>query len=104
MDLIPDPLLLWNSGSPGNQTRDLWICSNELWPLDHRGGQITGVKSYIVLFDKNNATCFDFTDTNPSLTLPVLIRIRILQQLVALLKVYILNLYIYVIFVKKNKN
>jgi hypothetical protein len=24
---------------PGNRTRDLWICSQELWPLDHRGGQ-----------------------------------------------------------------
>jgi hypothetical protein len=25
-------------GSAGNQTRDLWICSQELWSLDHRGG------------------------------------------------------------------
>jgi hypothetical protein len=24
------------SGSAGNRTRDLWICSQELWPLDHR--------------------------------------------------------------------
>jgi hypothetical protein len=23
--------------SPGDRTRDLWICSQELWPLDHRG-------------------------------------------------------------------
>jgi hypothetical protein len=30
-----DPLLLRKSGSAGNRTR---ICSQELWPLDHRGG------------------------------------------------------------------
>jgi hypothetical protein len=24
----------------GNRTRDLWICSEKLWPLDHRGGHI----------------------------------------------------------------
>jgi hypothetical protein len=26
------------SHSPENQTRDIWICSQELWPLDQRGG------------------------------------------------------------------
>jgi hypothetical protein len=35
---VPDPLLLRKSGSAGNRTRDLWICSQELWSLDHRGG------------------------------------------------------------------
>jgi hypothetical protein len=35
VDPIPDPLLLRKSGSAGNRTRDLWICSQELWPLDH---------------------------------------------------------------------
>jgi hypothetical protein len=35
MDPVPDPLLLRNSGSIGNPTRDLW-CSQELWPPDHR--------------------------------------------------------------------
>jgi hypothetical protein len=39
VDLVPDPLLLRNSGSAGNRTRDLWICSQWLWPLDHRDGQ-----------------------------------------------------------------
>jgi hypothetical protein len=29
---VPDPLLLRKSGSSGNRTRDLWICSQE---LDH---------------------------------------------------------------------
>jgi hypothetical protein len=32
---IPDPLLLRKSGSAGNRTRDLWIYSQELEPLDH---------------------------------------------------------------------
>jgi hypothetical protein len=34
---VPNPLLLRKSGSTGNRTRDLWICSQELWRLDHRG-------------------------------------------------------------------
>ena len=38
MDPVPDPLLLGKSGSAGNRTRDLRICSQKLWPLDHRGG------------------------------------------------------------------
>jgi hypothetical protein len=36
VDPVPDPLLLRISGSAWNRTRDLWICSEELWPLDHR--------------------------------------------------------------------
>jgi hypothetical protein len=35
---VPDPLLLRKSGGAGNRTRDLWICSKELWSLDHSGG------------------------------------------------------------------
>jgi hypothetical protein len=38
VDPVPDQLLLRKSGSSRNRTRDLWICSQELWPLDHRGG------------------------------------------------------------------
>jgi hypothetical protein len=37
---VPDPLLLRKSGSARNRIRDLWICSQELWPLDHRGGRL----------------------------------------------------------------
>jgi hypothetical protein len=33
---VPDPLLLFVV--PGNRSRDPCICSQELWPLDHRGG------------------------------------------------------------------
>jgi hypothetical protein len=40
VDPVPDPLLLRKSGSSGNRTRDLRICSQELWPLDHRGGPV----------------------------------------------------------------
>jgi hypothetical protein len=38
VDPVSDPLLLRKSGRVGNRTRDLWICSQKLWPLDHRGG------------------------------------------------------------------
>jgi hypothetical protein len=41
VDPVPDPLLLRKSGSVGNQTQDLWICSQELWPVDHRGGLLS---------------------------------------------------------------
>ena len=37
---VPDPLPLSKSGSAGNRTRDLCICSQKLWPLDHRGDPI----------------------------------------------------------------
>ena len=36
---VPDPRPLRKSGSAGNRTRDLCICSQKLWPLDHRGGR-----------------------------------------------------------------
>jgi hypothetical protein len=35
---VPDPMLLRKHGSAWNRTRGLWICSQELWPLDHRSG------------------------------------------------------------------
>jgi hypothetical protein len=34
MDPVPDPLRLRKSGSAGTSTRVLWVCSQELWPLD----------------------------------------------------------------------
>jgi hypothetical protein len=39
VDPVPDPLLLRKSGSAGNRTR-VSGCSQELWPLDHRGGPL----------------------------------------------------------------
>jgi hypothetical protein len=38
VDPVPDPILFRKFGSVGNRTRDLLICSHELWPLDYRGG------------------------------------------------------------------
>jgi hypothetical protein len=38
VDPVLDLLLLIKSGSGGNRTRDLWVCSQEVWPLGHRGG------------------------------------------------------------------
>jgi hypothetical protein len=40
VDPVPDPLFLRKSGRAGNRnrTRNLWICSQKLWPLDHTGG------------------------------------------------------------------
>jgi hypothetical protein len=56
VDPVPDPLLLKTFGSPGNRTQDLWICSQELWPLDHRGGH-----PYISTFINNKyLICFKF--------------------------------------------
>ena len=40
MDPVPDPLLLRKSGSVGNRTRDLCICSQKLRPLDHRDNRV----------------------------------------------------------------
>jgi hypothetical protein len=40
VDPVPDPLFHRKSGSAGNRTRNLCISSQELWPLDHRGGRI----------------------------------------------------------------
>jgi hypothetical protein len=41
VDPVPDPLFLRKSYSAGNRTRDLWICSQKLWPLDYRGGPMS---------------------------------------------------------------
>jgi hypothetical protein len=48
VDYIPDPMLLRKSCGAGNRTRDLYVCSQELWPLDHRGAQYAGYTAQIV--------------------------------------------------------
>jgi hypothetical protein len=40
VDPVSDPLLLRKSGSAGNRTRDLWICNQDFWSLDHSGGRL----------------------------------------------------------------
>jgi hypothetical protein len=37
-DPVPGPLLVRKFGSAGNR---IWICSQEIWPLDHRGGLLS---------------------------------------------------------------
>jgi len=50
VDPVPDPLLLRKSGSAGDRTRDLCICSQKLWPLDHRGGLTLALSKVFVEF------------------------------------------------------
>jgi hypothetical protein len=45
VDPVSDPMLLRKSGIAGYRTRDLRVSSQELWPLDHRGGLGGNVKS-----------------------------------------------------------
>jgi hypothetical protein len=47
MDPVPDPLPLRKSGRAGNRTRDLWLSSQKLLLLDHRGGHT----EYILVFE-----------------------------------------------------
>jgi hypothetical protein len=59
VDPVPDPLLLRKFGSAGNRTRDFWICSQELWPLDHKMQSILScVNVYLILFIKEIRTPF----------------------------------------------
>jgi hypothetical protein len=70
VDPNPDPLLLRRSGSAGNRTQGLWICSQELCPLDHRGGH------WIGLYGKNNILQKTMNTENlVSIHLPVQYRI-----------------------------
>jgi len=55
VDPVPDPLLLRKSGSAGDRTRDLCICSQKLWPLDHRGGHT--LWHYPHLLKSHTQTC-----------------------------------------------
>jgi len=52
VDPVPDPLLLRKSGSAGDRTRDLCICSQKLSPLDHRGGPFRTLRA-----DKKETYC-----------------------------------------------
>jgi hypothetical protein len=47
VDPVPDPLLLRKSGRAENRTRDLWVYSQELCQLDHRGGRSAGMIRWI---------------------------------------------------------
>jgi hypothetical protein len=64
VDPVPDPLLLRKSDRVGNRTRALWICSQKLWPLDHRGGPF-----------REEKTCKSFNNSrSPIFTITILSR------------------------------
>jgi hypothetical protein len=46
---VPGRLLLRKSDSAGNRIRDLWVCSQEFWPLGHRGEQIFMLRLWVHL-------------------------------------------------------
>jgi hypothetical protein len=46
MDPVRDPPLLRKSGIAGNRTRNLWVCGQELCPLDHSGGLAINVAHF----------------------------------------------------------
>jgi hypothetical protein len=50
VDPVPDPLHLEKSGSVENRTRTSWICSQELWLLDHRGCRDTHTHTHIYIY------------------------------------------------------
>jgi hypothetical protein len=64
MDPVPDPLLLRKCGSAENRTRDLRIWSQELWPLDHRGGRLTSLFSDLVKITSLIRAEVTFNDKN----------------------------------------
>jgi hypothetical protein len=45
VDPVPDPLFLRTPGSAGSRTRDFWMYSQELRPLDHKIFKIVNSKS-----------------------------------------------------------
>jgi hypothetical protein len=47
VDPVEDPPLLRKSGMVENRTWDLWVGSQELWPLDYRGGPLTSTENDI---------------------------------------------------------
>jgi hypothetical protein len=54
VDLVPEPLLLRKSGRAGNRSRVLWICSQKLWPLDHRYNNL----QYIIMWNPTKRQCY----------------------------------------------
>jgi hypothetical protein len=52
VDPVPDLLLPRKSGSTGNRTWNLWICSQELCPLDHRGGHRHRINLFIHVWQR----------------------------------------------------
>jgi hypothetical protein len=67
VDPVPDPLLIRKFWSAGIQTQDLWICSQKLWPPDHRGGH-----RWTPVLIKSNVASFKVTMVHEVFTLNIL--------------------------------
>jgi hypothetical protein len=50
VDPVPDPLLFRKSGSTGNRTWDLWVCSQEVWPLSSGLSLSLSLSLYIYIY------------------------------------------------------
>jgi hypothetical protein len=61
VDPVPDPLLRRTFGSAGNRSQDLWVSSQKLWPLDHRGGpsqkQSTAINVHVCVATSEITLC-----------------------------------------------
>jgi hypothetical protein len=73
---VPHPLLLRKSGGAGNRTKDLWVCSQELSQLDHRGGRYQAILSVIfkhhyLLLTCRQARIINIPDSKTNWTSPV---------------------------------
>jgi hypothetical protein len=90
-----------NSGSAGNQTWVLWICSRKLWPLDHRGGlsvseQVKYSAAFkVLLYSQDLSLTWTTAESTPHLTFILyksLIRVWI-HQAVSSIQTFPLNCY-----------
>jgi hypothetical protein len=63
VDPVPDPLLR-KCGSTGNRTRDLWICSQALRPLDLGWSSDSVVFAENVSFPRESLMLFVSTSVN----------------------------------------
>jgi hypothetical protein len=50
VDPVPDALQLRKSGGAGNRTRDLWVSSQELWPLESDIRYVSALRIQIMSF------------------------------------------------------
>jgi hypothetical protein len=71
LDPVPDPALLRKSIRAGNRTRNLWLCSQELLSLDHRGSPRPPARThtniiyiYIYIYIYMEETCRPPSDTS----------------------------------------
>jgi hypothetical protein len=83
VDPVPELLLLRKSGSVGNRTRNLWVWSQEDWPLDHRGGQLSVHTSVISHTYENIYTYMRRMPTSGFLCHVILVRTHVSEEHIA---------------------